>query len=74
MLNNSPLEEVAYFTYLGNKMSINSTPEKEVNIRIGMVKYVFMSLQGCLWKMPVVTLSTKLKVYLADTKSTHSDI
>ena len=61
-LNNTNIENVEVFTYLGSKVNISSCSD-EVNTRIGKAQHAFNRLRKQLWERNEVSLNTKMRIY-----------
>ncbi|PIK57614.1 hypothetical protein BSL78_05522 [Apostichopus japonicus] len=69
-VNDSRLETVDNFRYLGSIISSNVSLDAEINARIGNAAAVMSKLQRRVWENKNLTLSTKMKVYQACVLST----
>ncbi|PIK42917.1 hypothetical protein BSL78_20220 [Apostichopus japonicus] len=68
--NDSRLETVDNFRYLGSIISNNVSLDAEINARIGNAAAVMSKLQKRVWGNKNLTLNTKMKVYQACVLST----
>ena len=62
-LNNTNIENVEVFTYLGSKINTSSCSD-EVNTRIGKAQHAFSRLRKQVWERNEVSLTTKMRIYL----------
>ncbi|PIK34030.1 hypothetical protein BSL78_29151 [Apostichopus japonicus] len=69
-INDSRLETVDNFRYLGSIISSNVSLDAEINARIGNAAAVMSKLQKRVWENKNLTLNTKMKVYQACVLST----
>ncbi|PIK57594.1 hypothetical protein BSL78_05502 [Apostichopus japonicus] len=69
-VNDSRLETVDNFRYLGSIISSNVSLDAEINARIGNAAAVMSKLQNRVWENKKLTLNTKMKVYQACVLST----
>ena len=67
-VNETTLEEVEHFKYLGSYISADSDIEKEVSTRIGLAARAFSGL-GNIWKLTTLGTKTKLKIYKSNVRS-----
>ncbi|XP_060570017.1 uncharacterized protein LOC132728386 [Ruditapes philippinarum] len=67
-INNTELEEVKDFKYLGSYISADSNIEKEISTRIGLAAQAFKRLQN-IWKSTALHTKTKLKIYTSNVRS-----
>ena len=64
-LNNTPLEVVSKFCYLGSTTTESSTLDDEINTRIGKAATTFGRLTKRAWRNPKLTTKTKMSIYQA---------
>ena len=69
-LNNTPLEVVSKFCYLGSTTTESSTLDDEINTRIGKAATTFGRLTKRAWRNPKLTTKTKMSIYQACILST----
>ena len=62
-LNNTPLEVVSKFCYLGSTTTEGSTLDDEINTRIGKAATTFGRLTKRAWRNPKLTTKTKMSIY-----------
>jgi hypothetical protein len=58
-VNGQNLEEVDFFTYLGNEVDNLGGSDKDVKIRIGKARTAF-NMMGSIWKARNISLKTKV--------------
>ena len=61
-INNSDIDEVNEFTYLGSKIATDGDSEREVNSRITKANQSFAKLKN-IWKSKQVGTNTKLRIF-----------
>ena len=64
-LDNTELERVANFIYLGSGVDASGSVSKEVRRRIVLARAAFDSLRKVLWKRREVSVKTKMRVFRA---------
>ena len=64
-LNNTLLEVVSNFCYLGSTTTESSILEDEINTRIGKAATTFGRLTKRAWRNPKLTTKTKISIYQA---------
>ena len=64
-VNDTVLNDVEKFTYLGSTASRHANIDKEVTCRIAKASSVFGRLQSNVWERRGISLTTKMKVYQA---------
>ena len=69
-LNNTPLEVVDKFCYLGSSVSENASLDEELNVRIGKAASTFGRLTKRAWNNGKLTTNTKISIYRACVLST----
>ena len=63
------VENVETFRYLGSLITTRSSNEDDVLARIGFAQASFQQLYPCLFSRQDVSISTKMRVYLASVRS-----
>jgi hypothetical protein len=63
------LEKVDHFRYLGSLITVDGTSEKDIECRIGFAQASFQKLSTCLFSREDISISTKMRVYLASIRS-----
>ncbi|XP_047470539.1 uncharacterized protein LOC125026277 [Penaeus chinensis] len=64
-LDNSPLQTVEKFCYLGSTITTSTSLDEELNARIGKAGTSFGKLNKRAWNNKMLTLRTKIKIYEA---------
>ena len=64
-IDDTPINSVKSFCYLGSEMSFDATLDKEILRRIGKASTMFGNLAQRLWNNRDITLCTKVRVYEA---------
>lgn len=67
-LQESELEEVDTFTYLGSVINKQGGADEDIKMRIGKARAVFMSLKN-IWKSKQISQKTKVRLFNSNVKS-----
>ena len=63
-LDQTPIEDVSSFVYLGSKIVNNKfSASDEIDCRIGKAGAAFAQLRECLWSRNEISIHTKMKIY-----------
>ena len=69
LLDGTVLEIVDSFCYLGSVISADSSCEQDIRKRSGFAEATFQQLYNCLFSRNDISISTKMRVYLASVRS-----
>ena len=61
-INNSTIEEVKHFVYLGSEVTSDGNSEKDVNARLSKARGAFAALRN-IWKSPKLSFTSKIRIF-----------
>lgn len=68
VINNTNIEDVTTFNYLGSTLTTSGGAEEDINNRIKLARMAFAKLWA-IWRSPQITKGTKTRIYEACVKS-----
>ena len=67
-LENTPLEEVDTFTYLGSRIDIHGGTDSDIKDRIGKARTAFLLLSN-IWRTKSISKETKIRLFTSNVQS-----